>query len=178
MNLNKGKNVWFTIWFWLTYQPLWNQPISDVSQGNTMRMFIYIYIYIYIYTHTHTHTCVCVLNQRYRYSLTKPIIKLWLKKINFLFRFSCFLTRECIYSMSECKNCKTGLVVECSPIAQETGVQSQVESYQRLKKWYLIPPCLTLSIIKSVSRVKWRNPGNGVAPSTTSWCSSYWKGST
>ena len=23
------------------------------------------------------------------------------------------------------------------------GVQSQVESYQRLKKWYLMPPCLT-----------------------------------
>ena len=34
------------------------------------------------------------------------------------------------------------------------GVQSQVESYQRLKKWYLIPPCLTLSIIKYGSRVK------------------------
>ena len=27
-------------------------------------------------------------------------------------------------------------------------VQSQVESYQRLKKWHLIPPCLTLSIIR------------------------------
>ena len=26
-------------------------------------------------------------------------------------------------------------------------VQSQVESYQRLKKWYLMPPCLTLSSI-------------------------------
>ena len=34
-----------------------------------------------------------------------------------------------------------GLVVECSPMARETEVQSQVESYQRLKKWYLIPPC-------------------------------------
>ena len=30
----------------------------------------------------------------------------------------------------------------------ETEVQSQVETYQRLKKWYLKPPCLTLSIIK------------------------------
>ena len=46
-------------------------------------------------------------------------------------------------------------------------------SYQRLKKWYLIPPCLTLSII----RVKWSNPGNGVVPSPTPWYSSYWKGS-
>ena len=27
--------------------------------------------------------------------------------------------------------------VECSPV-QETGVQSQIESYQRLKKCYLI----------------------------------------
>ena len=30
--------------------------------------------------------------------------------------------------------------VECSPMVQETRVQSQVESYQRLKKkWYLLP---------------------------------------
>ena len=45
----------------------------------------------------------------------------------------------------------------------ETGVQSQVESYQRLKKWYFMPPCLTLSIIRYGSRVKWSNPGKGVA---------------
>ena len=28
----------------------------------------------------------------------------------------------------------------------------------------LIPPCLTLSILRYVSRVKWSNPGKGVAP--------------
>ena len=39
----------------------------------------------------------------------------------------------------------------------ETWVQSQVELYQRLKKWYLISPCLTLSIIRYGSRVKWSN---------------------
>ena len=55
-------------------------------------------------------------------------------------------------------------VVECSSVAQETGVQSQVESYQRHKKWYLIPLCLTLSIIRYISRVKWSNPGKGVTP--------------
>ena len=55
-------------------------------------------------------------------------------------------------------------------------VQSRVESYQRLKKWYLMPPCLTLSIIRYGSRVKWSNPGNGVAPSPTPRCGSYWKG--
>ena len=35
------------------------------------------------------------------------------------------------------------------------------------KKWYLIPPCLTLSIVRYGSRVKCSNPGKGVAPSPT-----------
>ena len=56
-------------------------------------------------------------------------------------------------------------------------VHSLVESYQRHKKWYLVPPCLILSILRYGSRVKWSNPGEGVAPSSTSWWSSYWKGS-
>ena len=62
-------------------------------------------------------------------------------------------------------------------MVQETGVQSQVKSNQRLKKWYLIPPGLTLGIIRYISRVKWINPGKEVAPYPTSQCSSYWKGS-
>ena len=61
-------------------------------------------------------------------------------------------------------------------MVQEIGVQSQVESYERLKKWYLMPPCLALRTIRWGSRVKWINPGNGVAPSPTPRCSSYWKG--
>ena len=56
-------------------------------------------------------------------------------------------------------------------------VQSLVESYQRLLKWCLIPPCLTLSNIRYVSRVKWINPWKGEAPSHTPRCSSYCKGS-
>ena len=63
--------------------------------------------------------------------------------------------------------------LECSPMAQETWVQSQVESYQRLKKWYLMTPCLTLSIIRYGSRIKWSNPGKRVVPSPTPWCSSW-----
>ena len=63
--------------------------------------------------------------------------------------------------------------VECSPMARETGVQSHVASYQRLLKWHLIPPCLTFSNIRYVLRVKWSNPGKGVAPSPTPWSSSY-----
>ena len=62
-------------------------------------------------------------------------------------------------------------------MVQETGVQSQVESYQRLKKWYSMPPCLTLSIIWWGSRVKWSNPGKRVAPSPTPRCRSCRKGS-
>ena len=50
-------------------------------------------------------------------------------------------------------------------MVREIGVQSQVKSYQRLKKWYLMLPSLTLSVIKYKSRVKWSYPGKGVAPS-------------
>ena len=52
-------------------------------------------------------------------------------------------------------------------MVRETWIQSLVASYQRFLKWYLIPPCLTLSNIRYVSRVKWSNHGKGVAPSPT-----------
>ena len=52
-----------------------------------------------------------------------------------------------------------------------------VASYQRLLKWHLIPPCLTLGNIRYVSRVKRSNPGKREATSPSPWCSSYWKGS-
>ena len=61
-------------------------------------------------------------------------------------------------------------------MVRETGFQSQVESYQKLKNWYLMPPCLALSIITLESRVKWSNHGNGLAPLPTPRWSSYWKG--
>ena len=38
-------------------------------------------------------------------------------------------------------------------------------------------PCLTLSIIRYMSRVNWSKLWEGVAPSLTPRCSSYWKGS-
>ena len=56
-------------------------------------------------------------------------------------------------------------------------VQSQVESHQRLKKWFLVWPRWTLSIIRYGSRVKRSNPGNSVKLSPTPRCRSYWKGS-
>ena len=36
-----------------------------------------------------------------------------------------------------------------------------------LKKWYFMPPYLTLSSIRYGSRVEWSNPEKGVAPSPT-----------
>ena len=56
--------------------------------------------------------------------------------------------------------------VECSLTVLETRVQSQVKSYHRLKKWYLMLPCLPLCIIGNGSWVKWSNPRNGDAPSS------------
>ena len=51
-------------------------------------------------------------------------------------------------------------------MARETGVQSSSHT-KDFKKWYLMPPCLTLSIIRYGSRAKWSNPEEGVAPSST-----------
>ena len=31
-------------------------------------------------------------------------------------------------------------------MVQENGVQTKVESFQRVKKWYLMPPCLTFTL--------------------------------
>ena len=39
----------------------------------------------------------------------------------------------------------------------------------------MIPPCLTLSNIRYISKVKWSNREKGVAPSSTPPCSGYWK---
>ena len=47
----------------------------------------------------------------------------------------------------------------------------------KTQKWYLMPPFLTLSIIRYGSRVKWSKPGKRVAPFPTPRCSSYRKGS-
>ena len=39
----------------------------------------------------------------------------------------------------------------------------------KIQKWYLMLPCLTLSIIRYRSMIKWSNPRNGVTPSPTPW---------
>ena len=58
--------------------------------------------------------------------------------------------------------------VECSPMVRVTGVQSQVESYM----------VLDTSLLNTQNyKVKWSNPGKGVAPSPTFRWSSNRKGS-
>ena len=56
------------------------------------------------------------------------------------------------------------LWLECSPIARKARVQSYIAVCQRLQKWYLMLPWLTLNIIKHRSRVKWGSWGKGVVP--------------
>ena len=51
------------------------------------------------------------------------------------------------------------------------GGLSQVQLYERLKKWYLMPPLLTFRIIRYESSVQWSNPEKGVAPFPTHWFS-------
>ena len=67
--------------------------------------------------------------------------------------------------------------LECSPMARETWVQSQVESYQRLKKMVLDASLLSTQHYKVRIKGKVEQSRKGVAPSPTHWCSSYRKGS-
>ena len=81
-------------------------------------------------------------------------------------------------------------VFEISPIESLSSLRNLTISFlssndvtprsghtKEFKKWWLIPLCLTLRIIKYVSRLRWSNPGKGVAPSPTPRWGSYWKGS-
>ena len=95
-----------------------------------------IYIYIYIYIHTYS---LPMLTHVYTY-------KLYLYKYTYSYRNLLFL----FFYLLKSANLPMAWWLECSPMAWETWVQSQVESYQRLKKWYLILPCT----IRYGSRIK------------------------
>ena len=62
-------------------------------------------------------------------------------------------------------------------MARETWVQSQVDSYQRLKKMVLDASLLNTQHYKVRIKGKVEQSREGVAPSPTHWCSSYRKGS-
>ena len=68
------------------------------------------------------------------------------------------------------------LIIQVGSVCQwsgRPGFNPRSRHTKDFKKWYLIPPCLTLSNIRYVSRIKWSNPGKGGAPSPTPQCSSY-----
>ena len=58
-------------------------------------------------------------------------------------------------------------------MVQKIGIQSQVESYQRLKIWYLM---LNTQHYKVRIKVNWSNSGNGLVPSPRPQCSAIEKG--
>ena len=60
-------------------------------------------------------------------------------------------------------------------VSKETGVQPQVESFQRFQKTVLGASLLNMQHYKVQIKGKWRNPGKEIAPSSTPQCSSYWK---
>ena len=55
----------------------------------------------------------------------------------------------------------------------DQGFNPRLSHTKDSKKWYLMLTFLTLSIIRYGSRIKWSNPGNGIAASPTFQCSSY-----
>ena len=70
-----------------------------------------------------------------------------------------------------------GIMVSVRQWSGRPGFNTWLRHTKDSKKWYLMPSCLMLCIIRYGSRVKWSNSRKGVAPSPTPWCSSYRKGS-
>ena len=66
--------------------------------------------------------------------------------------------------------------VECSPANGQVDLGSIPGGViPKTLKWYLMPPCLTLSNIRYVSMVRCSTPGKRIVPSPTPRCCSNWK---
>ena len=134
---------------------------EHVNKAYIQNMYSYTHIHIYThtYTQTHTHTYICM----YVYTHTHIYTHTHTHTHTHIYIY--------MYVCMQPTHCPVGRVFANAP--GDLG-SIQVESYQRLlKQWYLIPRCLTFSIIRYVSRVKWSNPGKRVVPSPTPRCSSY-----
>ena len=116
---------------------------------------IYIYIYIYIYI----REMLYVFEINFEHKLHHTDFTQNARDTNRmnLFFISVLLKKSITYNLEdtisdiyqfpdEIKNNR--ILCWHSPMARETWVQSQVESYRRLKKWYLMLLCLTPSIIR------------------------------
>ena len=125
-----------------------------------MCVYIYIYVYIYIFMRVRVYTCVyiglytCV----YVYMLSA-----WLNDIDDGIR----IYKDQLIDL-------VGRVLTNDP-GDLDSIPGRV--IPKTLRWYLILPCLTLSNIRYVSRVKWSNPEKWIVSSSTPRCRSYWKGS-
>ena len=95
-------------------------------------------------THTHTHTHTRIYIYTYIY------IYIYIER-----------ERECVF---------------VNVPGDRSSIPAMLRSYRVIpttKKWYLMSPCSTLSIIKYGSRVKWTNLGKEVQSFPIPRCSSY-----
>ena len=83
------------------------------------------------------------IRSHYKYStqiLDRHILFITILLIIFIYLLSSFIIKRC-----------TGIMVRI--VRRETGVHFQVESHLKTQKWYLIPPCLPLNIIRCGSKL-------------------------
>ena len=69
-----------------------------------------------------------------------------------------------------------GIKLMSKVLATCPGDQGSIPDRVTPKTQKMLHGTASLSIMRYWSRVKWSNPGNGIAPSLTPGCSSYWKG--
>ena len=137
-------------------------PIRKKSGNLFNDPHIYIYIYIYIYINS-VQVFIC---HKTRPTIIHESCKMVIIKEKG-YRVT-FINVHCNFSYLAKR-------LECLPIVGRLRFNTR-SSYTRHRKWYLIHPCLTLSIIRYGSRVNLSNPGKGVTPSPTTRCCSNWKG--
>ena len=76
---------------------------------------------------------------------------------------------DCVGKDIYWKLCKaTGLVGRVFANGQGERGSIPGQAIPKTQEWYLIPTCLTLRIIRYVSRANWFHPGKWVAPSSVS----------
>ena len=114
-------------------------------------------IYIYIYMYVCVCVCVCVIMQRE-------------KEISGQKETIC-TSIDLPIQVFSCTN-YIGLVSSVRQGPTRLGLNPRKCHTKDSKNG----TCLTLNIIKYISKVKWSNPGKEVVPSTASRCSSYRKG--
>ena len=110
------------------------------------------HIYIYIYM---SSTDYFVLSELFRVARHAGRSKPVLKPVQLYIRLS---------SWPLSHHAGIGLAVSVRQWPRRPGFNPRSSHTKDSKKWYLMPPCLTLSIIRYGSRVKWSNPGKELRP--------------